>query len=104
MFADSDSDFLPSRISDKARTKNIQKFVLSFWADINFRKLKIINYILESLLTKNLSILTQKLLLISQKYGCGIRDLRSGIRKKTHPGPRIHETKKHWIPDPDPQH
>ncbi len=33
-----------------------------------------------------------------QKYGFGIRDPRSGIRKKPAPDPG------HRIPDPDPQH
>jgi hypothetical protein len=35
---------------------------------------------------------------------CGIRESRSGIRKKIIPGPylgsRTLEVKKHWIPDP----
>jgi hypothetical protein len=42
----------------------------------------------------------------SQKYGFGIRDPRSGIRdpEKTYSGSRIQGSKRHRIPDPDPQH
>ena len=42
----------------------------------------------------------------SSKYGLGIRDPRSGIRKKPipDPGSRIQGSKRHLIPDPDPQH
>jgi hypothetical protein len=36
--------------------------------------------------------------------GSGIRNPRSGIRKKTHSGSRIQGSKRHRIPDPDPQH
>ncbi len=38
--------------------------------------------------------------------GSGIRDLESGIRKKPIPDPRsrIQGSKRHRIPDPDPQH
>ncbi len=38
-------------------------------------------------------------------YGVGIRDLSSGIRKKTYSGSRIRVLgkKRHRIPDPDPQ-
>jgi hypothetical protein len=46
-------------------------------------------------------LFTQKLSLSSQKYGfeIQIQDL-----EKTHSGSRIQGSKRHRIPDPDPQH
>ncbi len=53
-----------------------------------------------------LNFLPKKLSLSSRKYGLGIQDPRSGIRKKPipDPGSRIQGSKRHRIPDPDPQH
>jgi hypothetical protein len=53
-----------------------------------------------------LNFLFKKLSLSSEKYGFGIRDPRSGIRKKPIPDPRfrIQGSKRHRIPDPNPQH
>jgi hypothetical protein len=60
------------------------------------------------------NFLLKKLSLCSQKYGFGIRDPRSGIRKKPIPDPgsrgqkgtgsriRIRNTGKKHDPDPDP--
>jgi hypothetical protein len=45
------------------------------------------------------NFLPKKLSLSSQKYRCGIRD-----PEKTYPGSRIPGSKRHRIPDPDPQH
>ncbi len=73
---------------------------------------KIANYFMFEMLKKIIranfqrikELFTQKLSINSQKYGFGIRDPRSGIRKKTYSGSRIQGSKKHRIPDPDPQH
>ncbi len=48
----------------------------------------------------------EKLSKSSSKYGLRIRDPRSGIWKKPipDPGSRIQGSKRHRIPDPDPQH
>jgi hypothetical protein len=48
-----------------------------------------------------IELFTQKVSLSSQKYGFGIRD-----PEKTYPDPgsRIQGSKKHRIPDPNPQH
>jgi hypothetical protein len=51
-----------------------------------------------------LIFLLKKLSLSSQKYGIGIRDPRSGIRKKPIPDPGSSGQKGSRIPDPDPQH
>ncbi len=49
-----------------------------------------------------IELLPKKLSLSFQKYGFGIRDPRSGIRKKPipDPGSRIQGSKRHQIPDP----
>jgi hypothetical protein len=46
-----------------------------------------------------LNFFPKKLSLSSQKYGLGIRD-----PEKTYSGSRIQGSKRHRIPDPDPQH
>ncbi len=53
--------------------------------------------------SKNQSILTQKLFLSSRKYDLGC-SFRIRILIFTHPGSRIQGSKRHRIPDPDPQH
>jgi hypothetical protein len=86
--------------------------VIPFYVDTNFTKLKIILVLkcrrkifwpifkeLENFLPKQLSI-------CSQNYGFGIRDPRSGIRKKPilDPGSRGQKGTGSRIPDSDPQH
>ncbi len=76
--------------------------------------LKIANYFSFGVLKKNIwanfqriiEFFTQKLSQSSQKYGFGIRDPRSGIRKKPipDPGSRGQKGTGSRIPDPDPQH
>jgi hypothetical protein len=82
---------LGSRIQKQQQKRGVKKnfFVITFYAATNFSKLQIILVSLSS-----------------QKYGFGIRDPRSGIRKKPipDPGSRIQGSKRHRIPDPDPQH
>ncbi len=53
---------------------------------------------------RTLEIFTQKLSLSSQKYGFRIRGSEIRDPKKTYSGSRILGSKKHRIPDPDPQH
>ncbi len=50
-----------------------------------------------------IELFTQKFVISSKKYGVGIRDPNSGIRKKPIPDPGP-GSKRHRIPDPDPQH
>ncbi len=52
------------------------------------------------------NFLPKKLSQSSKKYWLGIRDPRSGIRdpEKTYSGSLIQGSKRHRIPDPDPQH
>jgi hypothetical protein len=114
-----DPDFYPSRIPDlgsripdpKTATKErgeIKFVVITFYVATNFTKFQIILVLkcwrkkfgpnvkeLQNFLPKKLSI-------SSQKYGFGIRDPRSGIRKKPipDPGSRIQGSKRHRIPDP----
>ncbi len=118
-----DPDFYPSRISDpgsrisdlgsripdpKTATKERggKKFVvIIFYVATNFTKLQIILFL--KFWRKELyNFLPKKLSISSQKYGFGIRDPRSGIRKKPNPDPGswIQVSKRHRIPDPDPQH
>jgi len=49
-----------------------------------------------------IELFTQKNVTKLSKYGFGIRDQRSGIRKKPIPvpGSRIQGSKRHWIPNP----
>ncbi len=116
-----DPNFYPSRIPDlgsriqKQQWKTFvkKKFVILpfFWV-INFTKPNY--FIFEMLKKKNLgqfskkykTFYPKKLSLSSQKYGFGIRDPRSGIRDpaKTYSGSPIPGSKRHRIPDPDPQH
>jgi hypothetical protein len=81
---------------------------------ILFYSILIENYFIFDMLKKKiwanfqriLELFTQKLSLSSQKYGFEIRDPGSEIRdpEKTYSGSRIQGSKKHRIPDPDPQH
>ncbi len=87
-------------------------FVKHFFVATNFTKCKIIlslNCSRKNLgqISKNYgTFLPKKLSLSSQKYEFGIQDLRSGIPNKPipDPGSRIQGSKRHRIPDPDPQH
>jgi hypothetical protein len=53
-----------------------------------------------------IELFTQKIVNKPQKYGFGIRDPGFEIRdpEKTYSGSRIQGSKRHQIPDPDPQH
>jgi hypothetical protein len=105
-----------SRIPDPktAPKKQRTKFVChNFLCSHKFHK--IANYFSFEVLKKKMwanfqriiELFTQKIVTkLSKKYGFGIREPRSGIRKKTIPDPRsrIQGSKRHRIPDPDPQH
>ncbi len=78
-----DPDFFSSQIPDPTAEKGGEKICcLTFYYSHKFHKGK--NFFLQGTknllgqLTKNLSILTHKLLLSSQKYGLGIKDPGSG--------------------------
>ncbi len=113
-----DPDFYPSRIPDLgSRIQNQQQKgevkkkldVKLFYVATKFNK--IVNYFSFEVLNKKIwenfqriiELFTQKLSKSSSKYGLGIRDPRSGIRKKPIPDPDP-GVKKAPIPDPDPQH
>ncbi len=105
-----------SRISDpKTATKERGKiffFVIPFYGATNFTKLKIILVFkcwrkkFGPIFKELQNFLPEKLSLSSQKYGFGIRDSGSEIRdpENTYSGSRIQGSKRHRIPDPDPQH
>ncbi len=59
-----------------------------------------------SIFQKIIEIFTQKSSQSAQEYRLGIRDLRSGINVFHVPelGSQIQGSKRHRIPDPDPQH
>jgi hypothetical protein len=117
-----DPDFYPSRIPDlgsripdpKTATKDKGEkcFFQNIFCSHKFHKTKY--YFIFDMLNKKIwpnfprimEVFTQKLSPSPQKYGFGIRDPRSGIRKKPipDPGSRIQGSKRHRIPDPDPQH
>jgi hypothetical protein len=104
-----DPDFYPSRIPDpKTSTKERGEkkiVVITFYVATKFHK--IANYFSFGVLKKNIwanfqriiELFTQKLSLSSQIYGFGIRD-----PEKPYSGSRIQGSKRHRIPDPDPQH
>ncbi len=111
-----DPDFCPSRIPDLG-SKNSNKregwkklVLIPLFAAINFKKFKIILFLkcwrkkLGPIFKELLNFLPQKLSPSYQKYGFGIRDPRSGIQKKPIPYPGSRGSKRHQIPDPDPQH
>ncbi len=98
-----------SRISDpgsKTATKERGEkigFICTFSVATNFTKLKIILFLKcwrKKFLANFQRIieLTQKIV-TSQKFGVGVRDARSGIRKKPIPDLGVKKA-----PDPDPQH
>jgi hypothetical protein len=105
-----------SRIPDpKTATKERGErklVVIPFFCSQKFHK--IVKYFSFEMLKKKVwsifkelsNFLPKKLSLSSQKYGFRIRDPRSGIRdpEKTYSRSRIRGSKKHRIPDPDPQH
>jgi hypothetical protein len=109
-----------SRISDPGskssnKREGWKKFVvIPFYVDTNFTKFKVI--LVLKWWRKNFgpifkdlqNFLPKKLSLSSQKYGLGsgIWDPGSEIRdrEKTCSGSRIQGSKRHRIPDPDPQH
>ncbi len=96
-----------SRIPKPQQKRGVKKkfVVIPFYLATNFTKLNII-LVLKCLIKKFGSIfkelynvLPKKLSLSSQTYGFGIRD-----PEKTYSGSRIQGSKRHRIPDPDPQH
>ncbi len=110
-----DPDFYPfmipdlgSRIQKQQQKRGVKKiWCHSFLCSHKFHKIEN-NFSFEVLKKKIwpyfqriIELIPKKLSLSSQKYGFGIRDPRSG---KTYSGSRIEGSKKHWIPDPDPQH
>ncbi len=112
-FPDSESWIL-NRGSNKNKKRGGGKILfptfLTFFVTINFKKLKIILFKLGGISPVRYSIwffqpvdkfkyfLPINLLLSSQKYGLGIRDLEKLI-----PENRIRGSKKHRIPDPQHQ-
>ncbi len=113
-----DPDFYPSRIPDlgsriqkQQQKRGVKKNCChTFFCSYKFRKIeyyfifKMPNKKFGPILSKELlKFLPKKLSLNSQKYGVGIRDPRSGIRKKIYSGSQIQGSKRHRIPDPDPQ-
>jgi hypothetical protein len=99
-----DPDFYPSRIPDLgSRIKNRQKKERGkknsyLFHGHKFHKME--NYFIFEMLKKKIwsnfqrikELLPQKLSLSSQKYGFGIRDLISGIRKNPIPDPGVKKT------------
>jgi hypothetical protein len=110
-----DPDFYPSRIPDpktvtKERGENF--FSLYFFCSHKFHKIEY--YVIFKMLKKKIwanfqrivEVFTQKTFnMLSNIWvwdpGSGIRDPGSG---KTYSGSRIQGSKRHRIPDPDPQH
>ncbi len=96
-----------SRIQKQQQKRGAKKkfVVLTLYVATNFTKLQIILVLkcwrknLGQIFKELLNFLPQKLSLSSQKYGFGIRD-----PEKTYSGSRIQGSKRHRIPDPDPQH
>ncbi len=118
-----DPDFYPFRIPDlgspiqkQQQKRGVKKVVKPFFIATNFTKLKIILFLnaeekdlgqflknYRNLFPKNLSLSSKNMGL-----GSGVRDPRSGIRdpEKTYSGSwiRVQGSKRHRIPDPEPQH
>jgi hypothetical protein len=103
-----------SRIQKQQQKREVKKNCHTFLCSHKFHK--IVNYFSFEVLKKKIwanfqriiELFTKKLSKSSLKYGLGIRDPRSGIRKKPipNPGSRIKGSKstQSRIPDPDPQH
>jgi hypothetical protein len=103
-----DPDLYPSRIPDPKTAKKEmgQKKIFSyFFVVTNLTKIEY--YFIFEMPKKKiwanfkelLKFLPKKFSLCSQIYGFGIQDPRSGKNLF-----RIQGSKRHWIPDPDPQH
>jgi hypothetical protein len=108
-----DPDFYPSRIPDaKTATKERggKKWCHTLFCSHKFHKTE--NYFVFELVKKKIWANFQRIIeLFMQKIVIKLSkiwfwDLRSGIRKKPipDPGSRIQGSKRHRIPDPDPQH
>ncbi len=102
-----------SRIQKLQQKRGVNKNLLSYlFCCHNFTKLNIILFLIcwrkksWPNFPRIIQVYPQKLSLRSQKYGFGIRDPRSGIRKKPipDPGSRGQKGTGPRIPDPDPQH
>jgi hypothetical protein len=102
-----DPDFYPSRILIFTHPGSQKVVVIPFFVATNFAKLNIILFLkcqtkkFGPIFKELLKFLSNKLSLSSQKYGFGIRDPGSGKNLFRIPDPGV---KRHWIPDPDPQH
>ena len=108
-----DPNFYPSRIPNlgsriqkqqqKTGVKNF--FVKPIFVATNFTKLNIFTFLIswikkiDPIFQELLKFLPKKLSPSPQKYEFGIRD-----PEKTYSGSRIQGSKRHRIPDPDPQH
>jgi hypothetical protein len=108
-----DPDFYPSRIPDpKTATKEGgEKNVLSYlFCSHKFHKNEY--YFIYEMLKKKfgsiriIEVFTQKYFTMLSNIWVGIRNPRSGIQdpETTYSGSRIQGSKRHRIPDPDPQH
>jgi hypothetical protein len=75
--------FLEPQISQNCKLFIFEMRKKKIWA--NYQRIK--------------ELFTQKLSLSSQEYGFGIRD-----PEKTYSGSRMQGSKRHRIPDPEPQH
>ncbi len=102
-----------SRIKRQEQNRGVKKICChTIFCSHKFHN--IVNYFISEMLKKKfcanfqriINFLLKKLSLSSQKYGFGIRDPGSGIRKKPIPDPRsrIQGSKRPRIPDPDRQH
>jgi hypothetical protein len=118
-----DPDFFPTLIPDlgsripdpKTATKekgekklDVKPFYVAtkFYKIVNYFSFEVIKKKIWANFLRIIELFTKKLSKSSSKYGLGIRNPRSGIRKKPipDPGSRIQGSKRHRIPDPDPQH
>jgi hypothetical protein len=110
-----DPDFYPSRIPDpgsripdpKTATKERGEkkfFVITFYVATNFTKLQVVKKKIWANFQRIIELFTQKIVTKLSKI-C-IWDPGSEIRdpEKTYSGSRIQGSKRHRIPDPDPQH
>jgi hypothetical protein len=104
---------LGSRIQKQQQKRGEKKICChTFFCSLKFQKIEY--YFMFDMLKKKIwpnfpriiEVFTQKLSLSSQKYGFGIRDPRSGIRKKPipDPGSRGQKGTGSRIPDPEAQH
>jgi hypothetical protein len=100
-----------SRISDPKtvpKERDEKKFSYqTFFCSYKFHKIEYyVIFEMLKMLKKKICVNFQRIFQYALKYmgmGSGIRDPRSGIRKKTYSGSRIQGSNRHRIPDPDSQ-